>query len=172
MRNIVIFLLVAVLVVFVYYTYYVVPSNSKNLLGINLDGNNAYGVDFIGGKRGDIGVSKENFSNPAPLDYKMGEYSNVQLNKDDEMKYDKIYNMYNESTELIEIPEPCDSFECKHSILPSVDGCKASPKSAAIFKFNKSSPECCPSPYSTSSGCICLTKEQKHYISANRGNNV
>ena len=169
MRNIVIGLLVAVLVVILYYTYYIVPSNNNNLLGLSLDGNNPYGVDFIGGSRGKIGV--EGYINPAALDYKMGAYSNIELNEDDQINYDKLYHMHNESSELIEIPEPCDSFECQHSIVPSVDRCKGSPKSAAMFKFNKSSPECCPSPYSTSSGCVCLTDKQKNYISSNRGNN-
>ena len=171
MRNIVILLLVAVLLVFLYYTYYIVPSANNNLLGISLNGNKSHGINFISGSRGSIGVGNENFSNPAPLDYSMGEYSNIALNKDDKMKYDKLYHMYNESDELIETPYPCDSFECKHNMVPSVDGCEKSPKSAAMFKFNKSSPECCPSPYSTSSGCVCLTPEQKNYISYNRGNN-
>ena len=169
MRNIVLGLLVAVLAVMFYYTYYIVPSNNKNLLRVSLDGNNQYGVDFIGGSRGNIGI--EGFIDPASLDYKMGEYSNIKLTKNDQINYDKLYSTHNESSALIEIPEPCDSFGCQHGIVPSVDGCKASPKAAAMFKFNKSAPECCPSPYSTSSGCVCLTDKQKNYISHNRGNN-
>jgi len=56
MRNIVIGLLLALLVVSLYYTYYIVPSNSKNVLGLSLDGADSYGVDFIGGSRGKIGL--------------------------------------------------------------------------------------------------------------------
>ena len=39
-----------------------------------------------------------------------------------------------------------------------------------IFSKNKSKPECCPSPYSTSTGCICITPEQIHYLNTRGGN--
>ena len=170
MQKIVIGLLILVVVVIVYYTYFVMPSGKKTLLGLSLDGSNPFGLNFIGGSRGSVGV--EDFMNPASLDYKMGEYSNIKLTKDEKIKYDKLYHMHNEIDEFIEIPQPCDSFECKYDIVPSVDGTDSAPKSAAMFKFNKSAPECCPSPYSTSSGCVCLTDKQKDYISANRGDNA
>jgi hypothetical protein len=39
-----------------------------------------------------------------------------------------------------------------------------------MFAKNKSKPECCPSPYSTSSGCICMTPEQINYLNTRGGN--
>ena len=39
-----------------------------------------------------------------------------------------------------------------------------------IFAKNKSKPECCPSPYSTSTGCICMTQEQIKYLNTRGGN--
>jgi len=39
-----------------------------------------------------------------------------------------------------------------------------------IFAQNKSKPECCPSPYSTSSGCMCMTPEQINYLNTRGGN--
>lgn len=39
-----------------------------------------------------------------------------------------------------------------------------------IFANNKSKPECCPSPYSTSTGCICMTSEQIKYLNTRGGN--
>jgi hypothetical protein len=39
-----------------------------------------------------------------------------------------------------------------------------------IFSKNKSKPECCPSPYSTSTGCICMTSEQIKYLNTRGGN--
>jgi hypothetical protein len=39
-----------------------------------------------------------------------------------------------------------------------------------MFAKNKSKPECCPSPYSTSTGCICMTPEQIHYLNTRGGN--
>lgn len=159
MQKIVIGLLTAVIALTLYYTYYIIPSQNKGY----------FGAQLISGSRGRIGTEK--FIGSADLDYKMGEYSNIKLNKEDKLKYDKVYYTHNDSTELIDIPQPCDSYACINGVAPSVDGCKDSVKSASIFKFNKSSPECCPGPYSTSSGCVCLTPKQKNYISFNRGNN-
>ena len=39
-----------------------------------------------------------------------------------------------------------------------------------IFAKNKSKPECCPSPYSTSTGCVCITPEQINYLNTRGGN--
>jgi len=50
-----------------------------------------------------------------------------------------------------------------------VDG-KDGPKDMFIFAANKASPDCCPSTYSTSTGCICTTKDQRNFINS-RGNN-
>jgi len=33
-----------------------------------------------------------------------------------------------------------------------------------MFKNNQISPSCCPSTYSTSSGCVCITPEQMLYL--------
>jgi hypothetical protein len=39
-----------------------------------------------------------------------------------------------------------------------------------MFSKNKFKPECCPSPYSTSTGCVCMTSEQIHYLNTRGGN--
>lgn len=39
-----------------------------------------------------------------------------------------------------------------------------------MFAKNKFKPECCPSPYSTSTGCVCMTSEQIHYLNTRGGN--
>lgn len=39
-----------------------------------------------------------------------------------------------------------------------------------MFAKNKSKPECCPAPYSTSTGCICMTPEQINYLNTRGGN--
>lgn len=39
-----------------------------------------------------------------------------------------------------------------------------------IFSQNKFKPECCPSPYSTSTGCVCMTSEQIKYLNTRGGN--
>ena len=40
-----------------------------------------------------------------------------------------------------------------------------------VFSRNKASPECCPSTYSTSGGCVCTTPGQRKFIAEKRGNN-
>jgi hypothetical protein len=39
-----------------------------------------------------------------------------------------------------------------------------------IFAKNKFKPECCPSPYSSSTGCVCMTPEQITYLNTRGGN--
>ena len=47
---------------------------------------------------------------------------------------------------------------------PNVNGVEDSPKSMFMFKYNKSSPSCCPSTFSTSSGCVCTTENQRQFV--------
>lgn len=54
--------------------------------------------------------------------------------------------------------------------MPPVDGNPESPKSLFMMAFNKCDPSCCPSTYSCSGGCVCMTDEQKNFI-GNRGHN-
>ena len=54
---------------------------------------------------------------------------------------------------------------------PSVDGAEGSPTKLSVFANNKTSLNCCgDSPFSTTTGCVCLTEKQKKYIQ-NRGFN-
>jgi hypothetical protein len=39
-----------------------------------------------------------------------------------------------------------------------------------MFAENKYAPECCPSVYSNSSGCVCATPEQMKYLNQRGGN--
>jgi hypothetical protein len=39
-----------------------------------------------------------------------------------------------------------------------------------IFAKNKFKPECCPAPYSSSTGCVCMTSEQINYLNTRGGN--
>jgi hypothetical protein len=48
---------------------------------------------------------------------------------------------------------------------PPIDGVKGSPQKLFMLANNRSSPECCPSTFSTSTGCVCTTKNQRDYLS-------
>jgi hypothetical protein len=51
---------------------------------------------------------------------------------------------------------------------PSIDGHPDSEKKLFMLANNRTSPNCCPSTFSTSTGCVCTTKNQRDFI-ASRG---
>ena len=51
---------------------------------------------------------------------------------------------------------------------PPVDGHPDSDKKMFMLANNRTSPNCCPSTFSTSTGCVCTTKNQRDFI-ASRG---
>jgi len=53
---------------------------------------------------------------------------------------------------------------------PSIDGNEDSAKHMFMFAYNRSSPECCPSTFSSSRGCVCMSKAQRNFINS-RGSN-
>jgi hypothetical protein len=44
------------------------------------------------------------------------------------------------------------------------------PDSLFIFKNNQSKPECCSASYSSDTGCVCTTPQQRNYINMRGGN--
>ena len=49
---------------------------------------------------------------------------------------------------------------------PPVDGVSGSPEKMFMWANNITSPLCCPSTFSTSTGCVCSTKNQRDFIAA------
>ena len=54
--------------------------------------------------------------------------------------------------------------------LPSVSGKEGDPNAMFMFAYNQAHPDCCPSTFSTSTGCICTTQEQRDMINKRGGN--
>ena len=54
---------------------------------------------------------------------------------------------------------------------PTVDGEADSPQRLFMFANNAASPSCCPSTFSTSTGCVCSTEKQDDYIRRRGFNN-
>ena len=52
---------------------------------------------------------------------------------------------------------------------PSVDGHPDSDKKLFMLANNRTSPNCCPSTFSTSTGCVCTTKNQRDFVSSRGG---
>lgn len=68
-------------------------------------------------------------------------------------------------------PVPPINFD-KDESLPEVDGKEGSAKSMFMMAFNKCDPSCCPSTYSCSGGCVCMTKDQQDFIGTRGKNNA
>jgi len=49
---------------------------------------------------------------------------------------------------------------------PPVDGVEGSPEKMFMLANNKASPMCCPSTFSTSTGCLCTTENQRDFVAA------
>jgi hypothetical protein len=47
---------------------------------------------------------------------------------------------------------------------PPIDGVKGSPEKMFMWANNVTSPLCCPSTFSSSTGCVCSTKNQRDFI--------
>lgn len=106
----------------------------------------------------------------AELDYKMGAYTGLDVTKDS-MPYDGLTSEQLAAPEKVLYHSPVGS---SHNLrpdkygychLPSTDGTKMGPKALSMFAYNKSKPECCDrSSYSTSTGCVCITDNQRKYM--------
>jgi len=49
---------------------------------------------------------------------------------------------------------------------PPVDGVEGSPEKMFMLANNVTSPLCCPSTFSTSTGCLCTTENQRDFVAA------
>jgi hypothetical protein len=107
----------------------------------------------------------------------MGEYDNTMLVKPGQpylkqnnkslLNPDQTYTLQGTPTGLedsLTSQDPTTNYA-------TVDGTDGTPKSMFVFAYNQSSPECCPSTYTTSSGCVCTTDQQREFISGRGGNN-
>lgn len=60
----------------------------------------------------------------------------------------------------------------QHESLPTVDGKPDSSRSMFMLAYNKCDPSCCPSTYSCSGGCVCMTKDQQKFVGTRGANNA
>jgi len=103
---------------------------------------------------------------------KMGPYDGVVLGSQKSQHQlqnpEDIYTLFGTPTSLEDKTTVYDPDSYNY---PSVDGTDTAPKSLFSFAFNKSSPACCPSTYTTDRGCVCTTEQQRKYIGNQRGGN-
>ena len=105
--------------------------------------------------------------NPAPLNYSIsdginGSYDNIVLKPKGESKF-----RHTPSNTKMFVPQGHQLPLKYEENLTNLNN-----NSMFIFSNNKASLECCPSTYTTSTGCVCTTPQQRKYISEERGGNV
>jgi hypothetical protein len=131
-----------------------------------------------------------------PMETFLNNYSTVEEGRNYGKKcgYDKI-NLFNEELDLdkhCNYERKTDNVELKENLdyqfpnafkttrftpdgldKPSLNGSEEQKNiSNFIFNQNIASPDCCPSIYSTSTGCICPNKQQNMFISSRGGNST
>jgi hypothetical protein len=127
--------------------------------------------------------------------YRMGPLSEVKLNENDSL-FHQEYNTY-DGRKLTNAKSNCGWRKppCNVPLLsevkfttpigedvpltnddpaaysfPTVDGNNKSPQHLFMLTYNQVSPKCCPSTFSTSRGCVCMTNAQIDYINQRGGN--
>ena len=102
--------------------------------------------------------------------YQMGPYDGLKLTLDNPLsKYVKLNDVSLASKEDmcvyqgIDVPLDCDK-TLYSGMGPSITGVVGDDQNMFMLYRNKSSPECCPSTYTTSTGCVCTTQEQRDYV--------
>ena len=96
--------------------------------------------------------------------FRMGPYDGLCISSDKFMENNLISNENLVTYFGFQIPQQHVSSQ---DILkgPTIDGKKDSPQKLTMFANNKTSINCCgESPYMTSTGCVCLTENQRRFI--------
>ena len=81
-----------------------------------------------------------------------------------------LFSLVYSTSDLKEFFSPSVTEAFTDADMPSyIDG-EPSGASLSMLVENRVSPACCPSSYSTSNGCVCLTEEQLVMIRSRGGN--
>ena len=110
----------------------------------------------------------------SPLNYQMGPFDQLVLTTGNpKSEYVTLRNVPLATKEDICVYQGHENpLKCEKTtgldMGPSIDGTPGSPNSMFMFANNKSSPSCCPSTFSTSTGCVCTTQQQRDYVAKRR----
>jgi hypothetical protein len=127
-------------------------SNLTYMMGKNIKGG-VYDMQFTQGENSTLKEDIEKFSPP---------YENENEIKDNEKNNEKEQDTSNETT--INIYKDLETNNVKE------EGLDSEIKRLDVFENTKFSPECCPSNYSSSTGCACMTPEQMKFLGQRGGN--
>lgn len=113
-------------------------------------------------------VQQEGFANATGESscYTMGPYDGVTLTTDPKTYELQVPTRQNATVQGYQVPlrQPYPGVVAHSEYYPSVDGTANTPKSLFMFSHNQSHPDCCPSTFSTSTGCVCTTPQQRRWL--------
>ena len=143
------------------------PKNSTSNSDAKDSTNNSDAKDSINGPNPD-----DRMRFVVSADYQMGPYDGLLLTTDNpNSKHLKLNDVSLTSKDDLCVYQGVESpLECKKTIYsgmgPSITGVDGDDQNMFMLYRNKSSPDCCPSTFSTSTGCVCTTQQQRDYISS------
>ena len=106
----------------------------------------------------------------SPMNYQMGPFDQLVLTTGNpKSEYLRLLNAPLATNENICVYQGHENpLECKKTtglnIGPPINGVIGSPQNMFMFANNRSSPNCCPSTFSTSTGCVCTTENQRKFV--------
>ncbi len=115
-------------------------------------------------------VKEEVKLTPVESKFRIGPYDGLCISSDKLTEEDYFTN--DELLTYLGVHGPMEIHSSQDVLTgPTIDGEKDSPQKLTTFANNKTKFNCCgESPYTTSTGCLCLTEKQRDYIRS-RGNN-
>ena len=116
-----------------------------------------------------INTDKTSFDGPAPVSFNMG--SGVMGSYDNLVLYNKKCGWRKPPCNVPLYKEPVIYQGHQIPLANHVTRMPLPKDSMFVFQKNRAHPSCCPSTFSTSTGCICSTQQQRRLIGAYNGNN-
>ena len=117
-----------------------------------------------------INTNKEFMDGPAPVSFNMG--SGVMGSYDNLVLYNKNGGWRKPSHNVAHPAKDPVIYQGHQLPLKSDAVTMQLPKeSMFMFQKNRAHLSCCPSTYSTSTGCICTDEQQRNLVGVKRGNN-
>lgn len=117
-------------------------------------------------RRAPHATAEEGFAN-VDSSYAIGPYDGVHLRASDPATFELHKpTRQNATVQGYQVPlrQPYPSDLAHSAHYATVDGTDNTPRDMFMFAHNQSHPECCPSTYSTSTGCVCTTPAQRRWL--------
>lgn len=151
-------------------------SNSKSNSNASADPVEETPVKPITSGVKDTIIKTEPSMSPLDLKHKMGPYDGLCVRTLNNQFKDLSKNKLVPNDTLMSylgVQGPVQNVSTDDAYLsgPTVDGEADSPQRLFMFANNAASPSCCPSTFSTSTGCVCSTEKQDDYIRRRGFNN-